>query len=174
MIALRTGDVVIDLTESTFVDTAIVRDFADAQQLLDRQGRKLTFRSPSRLATRVLHLFGLADLIGPEKGRRGERQPPKTCKPTVTAWQQNSTANGPAAPRRRWRPRSTAPRPHKTVDQRRSILPVKARAARRPPRTLLGLTPTGVSRSRPAVTASSIAAVTEKGQVSSLALRRQR
>ena len=68
VIALSTGDVVMDLTEATFIDTAIVRALAGAQQLLDRQERKLTFRSPSRLATRVLHLFGLTDLIEPRQG----------------------------------------------------------------------------------------------------------
>ena len=68
VIANRTGDVVIDLAEATFIDTAIVRALATAQQLLDRQGRKLTFRSPSRLAVRVLHLFGLTDLIESREG----------------------------------------------------------------------------------------------------------
>jgi anti-anti-sigma factor len=67
-IALRSGDVVIDLAEATFVDTAIVRALAETQQLLDLQGRKLTFRSPSRLAARVLHLFGLADRIETPEG----------------------------------------------------------------------------------------------------------
>lgn len=63
VIASRNGDVVIDLAETTFIDTAIVRTLANGQQLLDRQGNKLTFRSPSRLAARVLQVFGLADLI---------------------------------------------------------------------------------------------------------------
>jgi hypothetical protein len=33
------------------------------EQLLDRRGRALTFRSPSRLAAHVLDVFGLTDLI---------------------------------------------------------------------------------------------------------------
>jgi anti-sigma B factor antagonist len=63
VIASGTGDVVIDLTGSTFIDTASVRVFATARQLLDRQGRNLTFRAPSRLAVRVLDLFGLTGLV---------------------------------------------------------------------------------------------------------------
>ena len=63
VIASHEGDVVIDLCEAEFIDSATVRVFAVGQQLLDDRGRKLTFRSPTRLATRMLHLFGLADLI---------------------------------------------------------------------------------------------------------------
>lgn len=63
VIASRNGDVVIDLAETTFIDTAIVRTLSDGQQLLVRQGNNLTFRSPSRLAARVLQVFGLTDLI---------------------------------------------------------------------------------------------------------------
>jgi anti-anti-sigma factor len=61
--ALGGGDVVIDLADTTFIDTATVRMLAIGQQLLDRQGRILTFRSPSRLAARVLQLFGLTNLV---------------------------------------------------------------------------------------------------------------
>ena len=61
--ARTAGNVVIDLAETEFIDTATVRVFAVAQQLLDRHDRKLTLRSPSRLAARMLYLFGLTDLI---------------------------------------------------------------------------------------------------------------
>jgi anti-anti-sigma factor len=57
------GDVVIDLAEAEFVDADIVFTLGAAQRLLDRDGRTISFRSPSRLAARVLHLFGLADLV---------------------------------------------------------------------------------------------------------------
>lgn len=67
VIADRTGDVVIDMADTTFVDTAIVRALGTAQQLLDRQDRILTVRSPSRLAARVLQVFGLTDLIEAEE-----------------------------------------------------------------------------------------------------------
>jgi anti-anti-sigma factor len=63
VIAAGAGDVVIDLAAVTFIDIAIVRALATCQQLLDRTGRALTFRSPSRLAVRALHPFGLTDLI---------------------------------------------------------------------------------------------------------------
>jgi len=63
VIASGRGDVVIDLAETTFIDTAIVRTLATGQQLLERQGNSLTFRSPSRLAARILQVFGLTDLI---------------------------------------------------------------------------------------------------------------
>jgi anti-anti-sigma factor len=63
VIALHARDVVIDLAEAEFTDTAAVRVLAVGQQLLDDRGRTLTFRSPSRLAARVLHMFGLTDRI---------------------------------------------------------------------------------------------------------------
>lgn len=63
VIASGDGDVVVDLAETTFIDTAIVGTLATGQQLLDRRGRIMTFRSPSRLATLVLQTLGLTDLI---------------------------------------------------------------------------------------------------------------
>ena len=63
VIASGAGDVVIDLAEADFIDTATVRAFADAQHLLDCRGRRLSFVSPSSLAVQVLDLFGLTDLI---------------------------------------------------------------------------------------------------------------
>jgi anti-anti-sigma factor len=63
VIASGNGDVAIDLAQATSVDTAIARALATAQQLLDRQDRTLTLRSPSRLATRVLDVFGLTDIV---------------------------------------------------------------------------------------------------------------
>jgi anti-anti-sigma factor len=63
VVALPGGDVVIDMSQSTFIDSATVRALATAYEVLDGQGRKLTFRSPSRLAVRVLDMFGLTDLI---------------------------------------------------------------------------------------------------------------
>ena len=63
VIASSDDDVVIDLADVEFVDTATVRLFCVAKQLLDGRGRALTFRSPSRLVARMLGFFGLADLI---------------------------------------------------------------------------------------------------------------
>jgi anti-anti-sigma regulatory factor len=48
VIVLPAGDVVIDLTKAEFVDSAIIHFLAVGQHLLDRYGRKLTFRSPPR------------------------------------------------------------------------------------------------------------------------------
>ena len=67
VIAERAGDVVIDLAEAEFIDSATARTLAAAQQLLDGQGRKLALRSPSRLAARVLEVFGLTHLIETRK-----------------------------------------------------------------------------------------------------------
>jgi anti-anti-sigma factor len=63
VIALGAGDVVIDLSETTFIDSAAVRVLATARELLDRAGRRLIFRSPSRLAVRVIEVFGLTGLV---------------------------------------------------------------------------------------------------------------
>jgi anti-anti-sigma factor len=69
VIAWRSGDVVIDLAEAAFIDTATVRALAMGQRLLDQRGRQLTFRSPSRLAARVLQLFDLTALIEVQQPR---------------------------------------------------------------------------------------------------------
>ncbi|MDQ6614358.1 MAG: STAS domain-containing protein [Actinomycetota bacterium] len=63
VIALPVGDVVIDLAEAEFIDSATARVLAVSWQWLDRRGRALTFRSPSNLAAKVLDQFGLTDLI---------------------------------------------------------------------------------------------------------------
>jgi anti-anti-sigma factor len=63
VLTMRSGDVVIDLADAEFIDSSPVGALAAAQQSLDRQHRQLTFRSPSRLAARVLQVFGLSDLI---------------------------------------------------------------------------------------------------------------
>jgi anti-anti-sigma factor len=63
VVALGAGDVVVDLVETEFIDCGSVRSFAVCRRLMDGQGRKLTFRSPSRLAALVLAAFGLGDLI---------------------------------------------------------------------------------------------------------------
>jgi len=61
VIVLRSGDVVIDLAELEFLDTAAVRVLMAGEHMLDREDRRLILRSPSRLAARVLQLFGLSD-----------------------------------------------------------------------------------------------------------------
>lgn len=65
LIACGTGDVVVDLAHADFIDTPSFFTLAAAARLLDSKGRQLIFRSPSKLATRVLNLFGLSDRIDP-------------------------------------------------------------------------------------------------------------
>ena len=63
VIASRAGNVVVDLSQLEFVDTATVRVIATAHHLLASQGRTLAVRSPSRLGRQVLELFALTHLI---------------------------------------------------------------------------------------------------------------
>ena len=63
VVALRSGDVVIDLNDLEFIDAAAVRVLATAHHLLAGQGRTLEVRSPSRLGRRLLELFDLGDVI---------------------------------------------------------------------------------------------------------------
>jgi anti-anti-sigma factor len=63
VIALQVGDVVLDLSQVTSIDTAAVRALAMGNQLLDSQGRRLIFRSPSRLVAQVIDSYAMTDLI---------------------------------------------------------------------------------------------------------------
>ena len=63
VIADYAGDVVIDLAQLTFIDSATGRILAIAKDLLSCRGRHMAVRSPSRLAAIVLDVFGLTDLI---------------------------------------------------------------------------------------------------------------
>lgn len=65
VIADHQGAVVVDLAHTEFIDTATVRALCRAQQALADRGRQLTFRSPSRLAVRLLASFGLTHLVQP-------------------------------------------------------------------------------------------------------------
>jgi anti-anti-sigma factor len=64
------ADVVIDMSRLEFIDTGAVRVLAAGQQRLDRLGRKLTFRSPSSVAARVMEMFGLTVFIEGETETR--------------------------------------------------------------------------------------------------------
>jgi len=59
------GDVVVDLAQIEFMDTAALRSVLEARAVLAGDGRQLMFRSPSRIAERVLAVFGLTHLVGP-------------------------------------------------------------------------------------------------------------
>jgi anti-anti-sigma factor len=70
VIASRLGEVVIDLDGLRFIDSASVRLFAITRRSLDREGRKLSFRSPSALVNHVLQMWGLAGLIESPKAEQ--------------------------------------------------------------------------------------------------------
>lgn len=57
------GAVVVDLTDTEFIDSATVRAIGQAAQFLGGRERQLTVRSPSRLALHLLEVFGLSDLV---------------------------------------------------------------------------------------------------------------
>lgn len=64
VIADQRGDVIVDLAETKLIDTATVRAVLRAREVLACGGRQLTLQSPSRIANRVLSVFGLSDLVG--------------------------------------------------------------------------------------------------------------
>jgi len=63
--ALDEGDLVVDLSEVTFMDAATIGVFIRARNDLRLQCRSLTLRSSSGFARRVLELCGLTDLLDP-------------------------------------------------------------------------------------------------------------
>lgn len=65
VIADSEGDVVVDLAHVEFMDTATIRAVVRARAVLVGDGRQLTLRSPSRIAARVLAVFGLTELVSP-------------------------------------------------------------------------------------------------------------
>lgn len=65
VIADRAGDVVVDLAQMEFIDTAALRAVLRARETLESDGRQLTLRSPSRIAGRLLGVFGLCHLVNP-------------------------------------------------------------------------------------------------------------
>lgn len=72
VIADRVGDVVVDLAEMEFMDTAALRVVLDARETLEGRGRHLTLRSTSRSAGRLLGVFGLGHLAGPPLSTEGK------------------------------------------------------------------------------------------------------
>lgn len=65
VISDREGDIVVDLAEINFMDTAALRVVLDARETLEGSGRHLMVRSPSRSAGRLLGVFGLGHLTVP-------------------------------------------------------------------------------------------------------------
>ena len=66
VIADRHGDVVVDLGQTGFIGTAALEAVVWAKDALDRDGRRLTIRSPSSLAARLLRIARLSELVSPE------------------------------------------------------------------------------------------------------------
>lgn len=67
----REGDVIVDMAENEFIDTATLRAVLRAKEVLDGRGRRLTFRSPSRTASRLLAICEVSHLVGDEPRARG-------------------------------------------------------------------------------------------------------
>ena len=53
------GDVVVDLSEATFIDSTTIASLIGGRNLMHSQGRSLLLRAPSPQARRVLELCGL-------------------------------------------------------------------------------------------------------------------
>jgi anti-anti-sigma factor len=68
-IALDDADLVVDLSEVTFMGTAACGVIVRARELLRLRSRSLSLRSPSRCARRILDLCGHADLLDPRPVR---------------------------------------------------------------------------------------------------------
>jgi anti-anti-sigma factor len=64
-IAIGSSGLVIDLSEVDFIAVSTLRVIVRAHQLLLHQSRSLTVRSPSPCVKRVIHAFGLDDLLSP-------------------------------------------------------------------------------------------------------------
>ena len=72
VIADRDGNVIVDLTQTAFMDTAALRAVLRAREVLDGRGRELTLRSPSRIAGRLLGVFELSHLVSPTPPSAGK------------------------------------------------------------------------------------------------------
>ena len=64
-IALDDEDVTVDLSGVSFMSGATIAVLSRANAFLNARSRSLVLRSPSRAATRLLELCGLAHLISP-------------------------------------------------------------------------------------------------------------
>ncbi len=60
----QTGDILFDLSGLSFVDTAGIHCLASAVARVQGSGRRAELVSPSAMAERVIHLLGLAELMG--------------------------------------------------------------------------------------------------------------
>ena len=72
VIADRDGNVIVDLAQTSFMDTAALRAVLKAREVLDGGKRELTLRSPSRIAGRLLAVFELSHLVSPAPPAAGK------------------------------------------------------------------------------------------------------
>jgi len=72
VIADREGDVAVDLCRTDFIDSATARALGRAGQFLVDRDRRLTVRSPSTVAIRVLTIHDLFHLDEPASSSPGE------------------------------------------------------------------------------------------------------
>jgi anti-anti-sigma factor len=61
------ADLIVDLSGVTFMSTATIDELILSRNLLLRQSRTLTLRSPSKCARRLLDVCGLACLVEPAR-----------------------------------------------------------------------------------------------------------
>ena len=64
LVNMGARDIVIDLTDVSFLGVEAVRVLIDAHQWLAERGGRLTLSSPSRMARRLFELTGAADVLG--------------------------------------------------------------------------------------------------------------
>ena len=76
-IARDDADLVVDLSETDFMDASTIGTLVRARNLLLAQNRTLTIRAPSRSARRVLDIVGSGELIDPM---------PRTRSAVTTEW----------------------------------------------------------------------------------------
>jgi anti-anti-sigma factor len=62
-VAETDGPVIVDLAQTTFIDAGTLRAMARAADFLDRRGRTLVLRSPSRIARRIVDVLDLSCLV---------------------------------------------------------------------------------------------------------------
>jgi anti-anti-sigma factor len=74
VVSTHSGNVAIDLAELTFIDSRSAQALDECRNLLRRQGRELTLRSPRNGAVLVLNALGLSDLVEHSTNDQQQRQ----------------------------------------------------------------------------------------------------
>jgi anti-anti-sigma factor len=67
-IAFDDDDLLLDLSEMTMIDEAVVEVIVLAREYLRQRSRSLALRSPTPSVCRVLELCGLSELVGATEG----------------------------------------------------------------------------------------------------------